>query len=350
MSTKVLPSEVVLPSDKKIRKQMEKLVPTIDINSMSVKLFIKLLSKTLGVNLKEKKKFIKENLTAILDEMGDGEEEVEEEIEVEVEETLVKTKGKGSGLNKPCELSPELGQFLGKSHESRPQVVKQLWAYFKENNLQNPKDKRVIILDDTLKAIFNVDQFTMFQLGKYIGAHIHPFKPVNLNEMSANSKKKKEDSMKRKAEQAKNGVAKKRKAGTQPPYHLSEQMIKITGKKILPRPQVTQALWAYIKANDLQNPDDKREIFCDDLLKSVMAGKAKVTMFNMNKYIGAHILELADRDEYARQKNMDGDSDEESIPEKASKGRARAQKNDRVRVKDQVSSDEEEDASDDGWC
>jgi len=340
----------VLPSEKKIRKQMQKLVPTIDINSMSVKLFIKLLSKKMGVNLKEKKHFIKENLTAILDEMGDGEDEdaeEEEEEEGSEVETSVKIKGKGSGLNKPNELSPELGKFIGKSHESRPQVVKAMWVYFKENNLQNPNDKRVIILDDRLKAIFNVDQFTMFQLGKYIGAHVYPFKPVNLNEMSANSLKKKEDSKKRKAEKAKNGTAKKRKPGTQPPYYLSEQLIKITGKKILPRPQVTQALWVYIKGNNLQNPDDGREIFCDELLKSIMGGKPKVTMFNMNKFISSHILDLADKDEYARQENKE--SNEESSPDKASKGRVPS--NDQVRDKDQVSSDEEEDASDDdGWC
>lgn len=34
-----------------------------------------------------------------------------------------------------------------------------------------------------------------------------------------------------------------------------------------------------------QNPQDKREIFCDVALKRVMGGEDKVTMFSMNKYM-----------------------------------------------------------------
>ena len=36
------------------------------------------------------------------------------------------------------------------------QVVKRIWAYVKEHDLQNPKDKRKIILDDALGKIFKV--------------------------------------------------------------------------------------------------------------------------------------------------------------------------------------------------
>ena len=36
------------------------------------------------------------------------------------------------------------------------QVVKRIWAYVKEHDLQNPKDKRKIILDDVLGKIFKV--------------------------------------------------------------------------------------------------------------------------------------------------------------------------------------------------
>jgi upstream activation factor subunit UAF30 len=100
-------------------------------------------------------------------------------------------------------------------------------------------------------------------------------------------------------------------------------LTKITGKSILPRPQVVQALWVYIKEKELQNPIDKREILCDDLFKDVM-GHSKVTIFAMIKYIGPHILEKADKDEYARQ-------------EASSESNQSASK-DRVKSEDQTSS------------
>lgn len=34
------------------------------------------------------------------------------------------------------------------------QVVKAVWAYIRENELQNPADKRKFVLDDKLKTIF----------------------------------------------------------------------------------------------------------------------------------------------------------------------------------------------------
>lgn len=52
-------------------------------------------------------------------------------------------------------------------------------------------------------------------------------------------------------------------------------------------------LWAYIKAKDLQNPADKREILCDQALQDVF-GEAKVTAFSMNKYISKNILGKVD--------------------------------------------------------
>jgi upstream activation factor subunit UAF30 len=47
---------------------------------------------------------------------------------------------------------------------------------------------------------------------------------------------------------------------------------------------VSKALWAYIKSNDLQDPKDKRNILCDDKLKTLFQ-RDKVNMFKMNKYI-----------------------------------------------------------------
>ena len=45
---------------------------------------------------------------------------------------------------------------------------------------------------------------------------------------------------------------------------------------------VVKKLWDYIKSNDLQNPDNRREILCDDKLRALFNAD-KVHMFTMNK-------------------------------------------------------------------
>lgn len=51
------------------------------------------------------------------------------------------------------------------------------------------------------------------------------------------------------------------------------------------RPQVVKNLWVHIKGQNLQNPNDKREIICDDHLRSIF-GVDKMNMFAMNKMLG----------------------------------------------------------------
>ena len=62
----------------------------------------------------------------------------------------------------------------------------------------------------------------------------------------------------------------------------------MVGSGKLPRGEVVSKVWAYIKANDLQNPANKREIVADDKLKAVF-GKDRVTMFEMNKHLARHL-------------------------------------------------------------
>jgi len=62
---------------------------------------------------------------------------------------------------------------------SRPQTVKHLWDYIKGNSLQKPEDKRVIMCDPALRAIFKVDSIDMFTMNKAIGVCVsHYFGPM----------------------------------------------------------------------------------------------------------------------------------------------------------------------------
>ncbi len=73
------------------------------------------------------------------------------------------------------------------------------------------------------------------------------------------------------------------------PYNLSADLEAVIGKGPLPRGQVVKKIWEYIKKNNLQNPQNKRNILADDKLKVIFGGKAEVTMFEMTKLVSAHL-------------------------------------------------------------
>ncbi len=78
------------------------------------------------------------------------------------------------------------------------------------------------------------------------------------------------------------------KGGLQRPVQPSEDLSPITGSDPLPRSQVVSKMWDYIRKNNLQNPENKREILADDQLKKVF-GVDKVSMFEMNKHLSRHL-------------------------------------------------------------
>lgn len=59
------------------------------------------------------------------------------------------------------------------------QIVKQLWAYIKKNNLQDPNNKRKIICDDALRLVFETDCTDMFKMNKLLAKHIIPFQSTS---------------------------------------------------------------------------------------------------------------------------------------------------------------------------
>lgn len=77
------------------------------------------------------------------------------------------------GLAKPMNLSPELQAVVGAGPMPRTEVTKALWVYIKENNLQDPKNKRNINADDKLKKIFDGNEaVSMFEMTKYVSKHL----------------------------------------------------------------------------------------------------------------------------------------------------------------------------------
>ena len=74
----------------------------------------------------------------------------------------------------------------------------------------------------------------------------------------------------------------------QQPLKPSDELAAVVGAGPLPRGEVVSKVWDYIKSNNLQNPENRREILADDKLRKVF-GKDKVTMFEMNKHLARHL-------------------------------------------------------------
>jgi chromatin remodeling complex protein RSC6 len=79
------------------------------------------------------------------------------------------------------------------------------------------------------------------------------------------------------------------RGGLARPVTPSSDLAAITGPNPLPRSEVVSKIWDHIRKNNLQNPQNKREILADDKLKKVFGGKDKVSMFEMNKHLTRHL-------------------------------------------------------------
>lgn len=68
--------------------------------------------------------------------------------------------------------SAPLSAVLAVEKLSRPQVVKKLWEYIRQHELQNPSNKKEIMCDDALRAVFAVDKIDMFRMNKVLGQYV----------------------------------------------------------------------------------------------------------------------------------------------------------------------------------
>jgi chromatin remodeling complex protein RSC6 len=87
------------------------------------------------------------------------------------------SSGKGAkkinpALMKPLKPSGQLAAIVGSDPLPRPEVVSKVWEYIKKHKLQNPQNKREILADDKLEAVFGKKKVTMFEMNKHLAAHL----------------------------------------------------------------------------------------------------------------------------------------------------------------------------------
>ena len=75
------------------------------------------------------------------------------------------------------------------------------------------------------------------------------------------------------------------------PMKLSAELEVVVGKGPMPRSQVVKKIWDYIKANNLQDSKNRRNINADEKLKVLFGGKTQVSMFDLAKIVSKHLSE-----------------------------------------------------------
>ncbi|KAI3503114.1 hypothetical protein L1887_31550 [Cichorium endivia] len=304
-------------SESELVSRLREFLSTSDLNTTTTANVRRQLEQDFGIDLRDKKAFIREQVDLYLetqqqneeDNKGNDEEEQaegEEEEEDEDEEASngksggsrkkrskkenTEVKKKGGGFTKLCTLSPQLQKLTGVPELARTEVVKQLWSYIREHDLQDPSNRRNIRCDGPFRELFGVETIDMFQMNKELAKHIWP---LNANAPAPSApkpkkqkKEREEDSRKEKKQKVGGGSS-----GFLAPITLSEALVKFlgTGENALPRSDVVKRIWDYIKKNNLQDPSDKRRILCDEKLKELFDVDT-FNGFSVSKLLTAHFI------------------------------------------------------------
>ncbi|KAJ1405535.1 SWIB/MDM2 domain [Sesbania bispinosa] len=188
-----------------------------------------------------------------------------------------KRRGGAGGLNKVCGVSPKLQAIVGESALPRTEIVRQLWAYIRKNNLQDPGNKRKIICDDALRLVFETDCTDMFKMNKLLAKHIIPLGPT------------KESQAKRMKVDAESSI--EMAEPTSPTVIISEALAKFlgTGGREMQQSEAIRLVWEYIKLNHLEDPLNAMVILCDAKLQELL-GCESISALGIPEMLTRHHL------------------------------------------------------------
>ena len=68
--------------------------------------------------------------------------------------------------------SADLAAVIGPEPLPRTDLVTKVWAYIREHNLQEPADKRIIVADHRLRAVFGRDRVNMMEMMGLLSPHL----------------------------------------------------------------------------------------------------------------------------------------------------------------------------------
>ncbi|XP_011097816.1 uncharacterized protein LOC105176645 [Sesamum indicum] len=189
-----------------------------------------------------------------------------------------KRRGGPGGLNKLCGVSPVLQTIVGQPTLPRTEIVKQLWAYIRKNNLQDPNNKRKIICNDELRLVFETDCTDMFKMNKLLAKHITALEPTK--QTTQNKKKLKVD-----VESEKNTD------DPVPIVIISEALANFFGtdEREMSQAEVLRQMWEYIKVHQLEDPLNSTTILCNAKLQELL-GCESISALGIPEMLAQHHL------------------------------------------------------------
>jgi chromatin remodeling complex protein RSC6 len=119
---------------------------------------------------------------------------------------------------------------------------------------------------------------------------------MNLKVLQKEVLRERKESMKRdsKRKKSKNAGGPKKPSGITTASSITpvlSNFLNLSENEMIARTQVTSLIIAYIKANNLQNPENKKQIIPDAKLATVLeSGSDVVTFFNLQTYLKKHFL------------------------------------------------------------
>lgn len=190
----------------------------------------------------------------------------------------VKRRRGPGGLTKLCGVSPELQTIVGESTMPRTEIVKQLWAYIRKNNLQDPNNKRKIICNEELRVVFETDCTDIFMMNKLLAKHITPLEPS-----------KEPGTVKKKIKVTEVPSTTEIEAD-QSPVVISDELAKFfgTGEREMIQSEALKRVWDYIKIYKLKDPTNSKMIRCDAKLHQLF-GCESLPALGVSEMLSLHL-------------------------------------------------------------
>ena len=105
---------------------------------------------------------------------------------------------------------------------------------------------------------------------------------------------------------SKKATVKVKKPRSSPTCILSPELAEICGKSEIPKNVISKSVWEYIKSKDLQDPNNKQYINCDEKLQKVCKTD-RMYMFHLSRLLNPHITVLKKEKKYTHKvKSEDG--------------------------------------------
>lgn len=246
------------------------------------------------------------------EEEGPAEEVEEEEVEEEAEEVVEAPKkkaGKAAAPRKtatakrapkPVEETPKKGAGKGKAPAAKKTASRKTEPVGEEQEKEKPvRRSRTVTKEDILKKYEELAQVLDDEIERLRTQQDKGTKGKGVGIQYLRGLKKRvrelENSTNRVMKQKQKTPRKNNNSGFLKPVLISKEMASFTGwdpSKETSRVDVTRFLCDYIKSNDLQNPQDRRQIFADDKLSRLLKYDAKknepLTYYSMQRFMKPH--------------------------------------------------------------